>query len=153
MDEDEYSADEGSELEVSGVFGDVGLLDTHEATVDWGDGGPPEPAEVVRPGAETTGTLTGRHVYADEGTYTATVTVTDDDGGVGTDTFEVFVGNVAPTIEYFGPGSDPFEGQVASVVATFTDLGIEEHAYSDHRLGRRLSARAGSSRRAQQPRR
>ncbi|MEL7451721.1 MAG: PKD domain-containing protein, partial [Pseudomonadota bacterium] len=67
-------------------FTDAGVLDTHIASIDWGDG-------TVDPGAVTqgagNGTVNGKHVYTQPGTYTVTVTVTDDDGGVGSDTFLV----------------------------------------------------------------
>ncbi len=79
-------------LTFTGSFTDPGWLDTHTATWDFGDG-------TVVPGTLTeenvepdaTGTTTADHVYSDPGTYTVTLTITDDDGGVGTDTMEVIV--------------------------------------------------------------
>lgn len=58
-------------LEFTGDFTDVGILDTHTIEWDFGDSSP-----VV------TGTLTPSHVYMAPGTYTVTLTITDDDTGV-----------------------------------------------------------------------
>jgi hypothetical protein len=70
------------------LFGDAGTLDTHTATIDWGDG-------VVEPGAITasggSGAVDGSHTYLAADVYTVTVTVTDDDGGVGADPMTVTV--------------------------------------------------------------
>lgn len=79
----------GSEDMVSGVlagFSDPGVLDTHTAVIDWGDG-------VVAAGIvdQAAGTVSGAHTYAAPGVYTVTITVTDSDGGVGSDTLRVTV--------------------------------------------------------------
>lgn len=65
------------------TFTDAGTLDTHTATIDWGDG-TVEPGAVVESGGA--GTVAGSHTYLTAGTYDVTVSVTDDDGGLGTDT-------------------------------------------------------------------
>ena len=76
-----------------------GLLDTHTATIDWGDGTRSRRGRSA-PTGRRVDTLRrdggGSHVYADDGVYTVTVTVTDDDGGVDADTLTVTVTNVAP---------------------------------------------------------
>jgi hypothetical protein len=62
-------------------------------------------------------------VYADDGVYTATVCVIDDDGASACDTFTVLVNNVAPTLT---AGSDQAVGErqtVSLAPATFNDLG------------------------------
>lgn len=79
-------------LTFTGSFTDPGWLDTHTATWDFGDGTVVSGTlaeENIEPDA--TGTTTADHVYSDPGTYTVTLTITDDDGAVGTDTMEVTV--------------------------------------------------------------
>jgi PKD repeat protein len=79
-------------LAFDGSFTDPGWLDTHTATWNFGDG-------TIVPGTVTeeniepdaTGTTTADHVYSEPGTYTVTLTITDDDGGVGTHTIQVIV--------------------------------------------------------------
>jgi len=56
----------------------VGVLDTHVATVDWGDG--TVEAVTLIQGAGS-GTITGSHAYVSGGIYTVTLTVIDDDTG------------------------------------------------------------------------
>ena len=65
-------------------FTDPGVADTHTALIDWGDGA----TQPVSPAASP---LSLQHTYALAGTYAATVTVTDDDGGAGTSTATVVV--------------------------------------------------------------
>jgi PKD repeat protein len=64
-------------LTFNGTFIDAGWLDTHTATWDFGDG------TIISGTLTPIGTTTAEHAYAEPGTYTVTLTVTDDDGGVG----------------------------------------------------------------------
>jgi len=86
------------------TFNDLGTLDTHTATIDWGDGnlesGVVTESPFGPPGSTLgmDGTVTGSHAYGDDGIYIVTVTVDDDDGASTSDTFEVTVGNVSPTL-------------------------------------------------------
>ena len=73
-------------------FHDPGA-DTWTGTVDYGDGSGIQPLALA---GDRTFQL--NHIYASSGHYVVTVRVTDDDGGVGTHTLAVTVGNVAPTI-------------------------------------------------------
>jgi Ca2+-binding RTX toxin-like protein len=77
------------------TFHDFGTADTHTTTIDWGDGivtygqvTVTEPPFEL-PGA--VGTITGSHVYAADGNFTVTVTLSDDDGGTDIGTFTVTV--------------------------------------------------------------
>lgn len=56
-------------------------------------------------GSTQTGSLTPTHTYLDNGTYTATVRVTDAYGITSTDSLKVTVDNVAPTASLSGPSS------------------------------------------------
>ena len=64
-------------LTFSGSFGDPGLLDSHTATWNFGDGA--TSTTTIQPGDPTT--FSAPHAYAKAGTYYAELTVTDDDGG------------------------------------------------------------------------
>src|SRR3954469_9687206 len=105
----DQTVNEGQPLDLSaqggsppiGLFVDPGVLDTHTATIDWGDGSPVQNATVFE--VNGSGALGGTHTYADDGVYTVKVTVTDDDGGSDSDTFKVTVNNVAPFVDLSGP--------------------------------------------------
>ena len=110
---------EGGGITLAASFIDPGVADTHTVSVNWGDGG-----------AAGTG-LGGSHVYANNGIYTVTVTVTDDDGGVGSDSLTVTVNNVAPTAAITLASAAIDENGVATVNGTFTDPGVlDTHAVS-----------------------
>ena len=113
---------EGSSVDMTGAgtFTDAGTLDTHTASIDPGDGSGPQAATIVG------NSVNGSHTYTQDGTYTATVKVTDDDGGMGTSTFEVVVGNSDPVVEA-GADSGAAEGATSTLSATFTDAGADTH--------------------------
>jgi PKD repeat protein len=72
------------ELELTGSFSDPGMDDIH--TIEWNFGD----------GTIVTGSLTTTHKYTEVGEYTVTLTVTDDDGGIGRDTSKIIVNKVEP---------------------------------------------------------
>ena len=115
----DQAVDEGVTVSLDpATFTDPGILDTHTAEIDWGDG-------TIESGTldEALGTVDGSHVYPDDGVFTVTVTVTDDDGGIGSDTLTVTVDNVAPTVDA-GLDQTVDEGVTVSLdPATFTDPG------------------------------
>jgi len=78
----------GDPLAFSTLFNDAGVLDTHTASIDWGDG-------TVEPGAVAqgagSGSVSGSHTYSGPGTFTVQVCVTDDEGATVCDAFLVSV--------------------------------------------------------------
>ncbi|MCB9675393.1 MAG: hypothetical protein H6737_09780 [Alphaproteobacteria bacterium] len=66
---------------VTAAFTDAGVLDSHTATVDWGDGTAPEVVPISAQGTGW-GSLYASHVYGGPGTYPVAISVVDDDGGL-----------------------------------------------------------------------
>lgn len=113
----DQTVDEGDTVSLATSFTDRGTLDTHTATIDWGDGTPPEAGVVNEspfgpPGstAGMSGTMSGSHVYGDNGVFIVEVCVTDDDGATGCDTLTVTVNNVDPTAEIDNSGAPLING-------------------------------------------
>lgn len=119
----DLSVSEGTEVEFQGSFIDPGN-DSWGISWDFGDGS-----------SAVSDTLEPLHTYVDDGTYTVTLTVIDQYGGVGTDTLEVTVTNVAPTIILF-TFSQPNPDYILPVKHTlefagdFTDPGQDTITYS-----------------------
>jgi len=74
-------------LSFSGSFSDPGALDSHTATWSFGDGA----TSTTGFGPGGSAGLSATHSYGAPGTFTVTLTVTDDDGGVGQSTSTVHV--------------------------------------------------------------
>jgi len=64
----------GETVELYADFIDPGLLDTHIATIDWGDG-------TITDGMIIDYVVTSSHTYEEPGYYILIINVTDDDGG------------------------------------------------------------------------
>jgi PKD repeat protein len=112
------TANEGDTVVFAGNYYDPGQMDTHTIVWDFGDGS--DPVE---------GTLTPEHVYADNGVYTITLTVTDDDEGMSSDTLAVTVLNVAPTA-IAGPDQLTLEGDTVSFSGSTTDPSpVDTHTF------------------------
>ena len=134
---------EGSQLSITniGQFTDPGFdnplnpngpsVETFTYTINWGDGNSIDAgaATVDVHGSNnvlTAGSFDGAHIYADNGVYTVTVKVTDDDGGATVQTFNVVVNNVAPTLSV-SANQTIDEGSLLSLtnIGQFTDPGFD----------------------------
>jgi predicted extracellular nuclease len=74
----------GAPAAISAAFSDADRVDTHTATVEWGDGS-------SSAGTVDGGTVSGSHTYSTAGSYTVRVTVTDQWGHRGASTLESVV--------------------------------------------------------------
>ena len=102
---------EGKEVNFDGNFTDAGSLDTHTILWNFGDG------------TSASGNLKPTHIYADNGSYKVTLTVTDNDGGIGISSLIVLVENVAPVV-FAGQNVTASEGNTVNFDGTFIDPGI-----------------------------
>lgn len=87
---------------LSAVFDDAGLPDTHQVTIDWGDGSSSTHADLDGFTAATgagTGSFKDAHVYATPGIYDIVATITDDDGGATPASVSIEVLDAAGAIE------------------------------------------------------
>ena len=104
----------------------AGTSETFNATINWGDGTSEPAALLVTPGSSgtpTLGSVLGQHIYTDDGTFTVTVAVTDDDGGLGTASFQVIV--QAAVTEFLSINSPAGrEGEEVTLQASFRDVGV-----------------------------
>jgi PKD repeat protein len=107
---DAISGVEGSPVSFDGAFSDSGTADTHTISWDLGDG------------TTVTGNLAPTHTFAGDGTYTAALTVTDNDGDQGTGTVIVTIQNVPPSVNA-GIDQSTEEGQSVQFAGTATDPG------------------------------
>ena len=119
----DQTVDEGALVSLApATFTDLDAGDTHTASIDWGDGSGPGVGAVDQEAR----VVSGSHVYADDGTYTVVVTVTDDAGISGSDSMAVTVNNAAPSVEV-GPDHVVDEGEPVSLApTTFTDYGTAD---------------------------
>ena len=116
---DDVTLNEGDALTRIGTFSDSDSS-SWTATVDYGDGLDVQPL-TLNPDK----TFALSRVYADNGSHTVTVTVTDNAGGAGSDTLILKVNNVAPTVGTINAPTKPVKVNTAiSASSTFTDLGL-----------------------------
>lgn len=112
---------EGAAINLGSTVSDPSTADTH--THAWSvtkDGAP------YTSGSDTDFAFTPN----DNGAYVVTLTVTDDDGGVGTDTETIMVTNVDPVITGFSNSSPnpcgAAEGEAITVSGAFSDVGTAD---------------------------
>ncbi|MAE64914.1 MAG: hypothetical protein CMJ18_11650 [Phycisphaeraceae bacterium] len=111
---------------LTGSFSDVGITDTFTLEVDWDDPTSPTNVQTLSygSGAATGQSFTLMHTYLDDspsGSFTATVTVNDDDGDAGIATETVLVDNLDPTITQFNVSATGMEGTSQNLSAAATD--------------------------------
>jgi len=138
---EDQTVEEGAKLVIPsiGKFVDPGFdnplnpngpsQETFTYTIDWGDGTVPDEGTVTEvemgsPGVLTKGHFDGVHYYADDGTYTVEVTVTDDDGDPDTEHFQVIVGNAGPTLTQVDDMTLA-EGELHAFLFDWTDPGFD----------------------------
>jgi len=87
------SVSQGSSVSLTGTFKDAGVLDTHSAVIDWGDGTTSKASLFDGRG---TGSLSGSHVYTSGGMYNVTVRLVDNAAtpGVGTGSANAIISGV-----------------------------------------------------------
>ena len=115
---EDQTVDEGDALSVEPAFTDY-VDDTHTATINWGDG----TAETSFDPA--TSPLSDTHTYVDNGVYTVTVLVTDDNAAIGSDTLIVTVNNVVPVANANGPYEVQVEENI-QLEGSATDVGTSD---------------------------
>ncbi len=125
--------DEGETLSWTLIWSDPGASDTHTITWDPGDG----------TGASTGGDAF-THSYADEGSYSLEVVITDSDGDSSTDSIAVTVANHAPVLsDLIAPNGD--EGQNLTFSVTAEDPGANDSVSYQWDFGDGSSATGSTS--------
>jgi hypothetical protein len=116
------SGNEGQSLSFSGSFTDPGVLDTHTATIDWGDGSAVTNGTISE--TNGSGTIVASHRYADNGTYTLHLSVKDKDGATTSQTATATISNVAPTATASANQNEIRGIAFVLQVGTFSDPGF-----------------------------
>jgi hypothetical protein len=127
-------------LTFSGSFSDAGALDSHTVTWNFGDGATASASY----GAGGSATFSTSHAYSTPGTYNVTLTVSDDDGGVGQSTTRVTVQTVAQALNsvagYVQGISTLNAGQKNSLVAKLNAASAAAARGNDNAASNQLDA-------------
>ena len=124
---------EGAVFDLSTLvsFTDLDLSDTHTVTIDWGEGGATESGTTsetpgAAPATPDTFAVNNTHRFADDGTYTVTITVDDGEAlGVDTDSFSVTVVNALPTLVLAVSAQDEATPFTLTNLGVITDAGFD----------------------------
>ncbi|WP_425428931.1 PKD domain-containing protein, partial [Aphanothece hegewaldii] len=115
---EDITINEGQLITLEGNFDDLGINDTHTMIWDFGNG------------TTVTNILTPTYTYTQNGTYTATLTVSDDYGATNSDSLTVTVNNLAPTITAITGETTINQGETAFFSATAFDPGLDPLTYT-----------------------
>ncbi|MDF1751216.1 MAG: PKD domain-containing protein [Verrucomicrobiales bacterium] len=122
----DLTTEEGTNFSLTGVtFTDPGYGSTEllNYTIGWGDGSAVDTVVGMEGVGGVDLPITGSHVYADNGRYTVTVTVQDDDGGIASETLLVVTNNAAPVASDLADRTE-YEGATVSLPPfAFSDPG------------------------------
>src|SRR5262249_32265656 len=120
------TTNEGSTYTAAGSFSDPGAT-SWTATVDYGDGSGTQPL-TLNPDQ----TFNLSHVYADNGAYTVTITLTDNFGVSAAGSSTVIVNNEAPTASA-GGNQTANEGSTVTLTGSVSDPGtLDTFTYNWH---------------------
>ena len=116
---DDQTVDEGDTVSITPTFQDAGSDDTHIAVINWGD---QSDVTVIDSAVSP---IAADHAYGDQGTFTVTVTVTDDNGGIGTSSLTVTALNVTPEVRA-GTDIGGLVGEDVTFAGAFVDPGFDD---------------------------
>ncbi|UCE38950.1 MAG: PKD domain-containing protein, partial [Thermoplasmata archaeon] len=135
-----FTVDEGMSLDLTAFSTDLGnddLTFTWEfgygptiINVHYNDGVSPDPYPSPEGNYPFNVTDTVTHTYGDNGVFTVTLTVIDDDNGKTSYTTNITVNNVAPTINPIWPMTLIFEGTPFVLSANSTDQGSDDLTFT-----------------------
>lgn len=114
---------EGGTATLRGTFVDVGPADTHQVTVNWGDG--QSPTTVDLPAGVTNFAIQHQYFSASSTPLTIIANVVDDDNVGDSATTSILVNNVSPTVS-IGPDRTVNEGSDVQLTAFVSDPGIND---------------------------
>lgn len=115
------TVNEGSTYSTTGSFTDPDST-SWTATVDYGDGSGSQPLTL-----NSDKTFSLSHQYLEEGNYTVTVSVTDNQGVTGQQTATVAVNDVNPTVSIPSPSANPVQiNTPVTFSSTFSDAGTSD---------------------------
>jgi PKD repeat protein len=114
-----YYGDEGLPLDFVNNVTDPGIYDTFTYLWDFGDG---EQSMLKNPS----------HVYVDDGIYTVTLTVTDDNNGIGSDSVLAIIYNIPPDIEEIASEIYALEDMHFTLRINATDADGDTITFSDN---------------------